>query len=272
MGWQPSRKLNTRSPCMMMTPPLRYRPVNGYTVTKVWDLRLPVGCFKLCHIMLACSKGTHFPPYQLISLNSFWQVTNKRAMCVILTSIIKHVIRSIDRVHRGVKNFFWWEVGTPNAFQSKLDSSKVMRWWDLNENGVTGTGPANLKDIVRIWSQIDRISTALNKSLRRKNLCIELLCFKIHLQYHHRHVLFPANLADIRHFMGAAATWRAMPLVSKILLLAWMWWTASQILSISTSKFELGPRPESQSYRVSRGGDPIYKPHKTCVIWNHLSR
>ena len=214
-------------------------------------------------------------PFSAISINKFEQflASYKQTFFVCHTDI-HH--KACNKVHRqgssGSENFFWWEVGTPNAFQSKLDSSKVMRWWDLNENGVTGTGPANLKDIVRIWSQIDRISTALNKSLRRKNLCIELLCFKIHLQYHHRHVLFPANLADIRHFMGAAATWRAMPLVSKILLLTWMWWTASQILSISTSKFELGPRPESQSYRVSRGGDPIYKPLFTCVIWNHLSR
>ena len=124
----------------------------------------------------------------------------------------------------------------------------------------------------KLITEIDRISTALNKSLRRLNLCIELLSFQIHLQYHHWHVLFPANLADICHPMGTAATWRAMPLVWKILLqssitanLAVM--DTAQIISISTSK--LGPRPGSTSYRVPWlmdigspphdpwGGDPI---------------
>ena len=85
---------------MMMTPPLRYRSVNGYTVSnKGMGSAAANGVLQVVPYAGPLAENGFL-------LNSFWQVTNKRAVCVILTSIIKHVIRSIDRVHRGVKNFF----------------------------------------------------------------------------------------------------------------------------------------------------------------------
>ena len=144
-GWQASRKLNTRPES---------------TLRSKWVqliIRSVAACFKLYHHDMYW-LGWKEP----IQISNLWFVNSlackgsgrsgiKKCFwlekSVIMSSIIKYVIRSI---YRRLKKLFWCEAGTlitdmPHAPQSRLDSSKFMRWWDLIENGVT---------VLRTWKGI----------------------------------------------------------------------------------------------------------------------
>ena len=82
------------------------KSVNGYYTVSNKDIGSAAASGVLQVVTMLRVQTKLFSVISINTFENFGQVTNKRAVCVILTSIIKYVTRSIDRVHRGVKNFF----------------------------------------------------------------------------------------------------------------------------------------------------------------------
>ena len=109
-------------------------------------------CASGCAICCEYWRREPILPKSIRFWKCLWLARNKRAYTV---SSCHPSWKMCFKVHRQGSSIVR---RTPNAFQSNLDLSKFMRWWEINENGVTI--PAKLKCIV---SKLIRITNMKHK-------------------------------------------------------------------------------------------------------------